>query len=147
MAGYMGWTLQIRWRKVLRSLNRITANNRLPYDQLRNVISDNDKQLWILTYNNIYLKYNYSLKQFETVPVEQVDPNTQLLLENKPEVRKKYKTLNGIQYFISDDFRFTSHNPRTGQTTDYKSNLWQPGKLLRRFYYQFFISTIRRLFG
>ncbi|MFB6319705.1 two-component regulator propeller domain-containing protein [Saccharicrinis sp. FJH54] len=111
----------------------------VPNNRIRNLITDDNKQLWILTFDNKYVKYNYSLDYFITVPDSLVPNNVSLLLSYTPNQLNRNKTINGFRYYISDNV-LTGYDTESSTRTQYRSDLWQPGALADDYITSFFID-------
>ena len=111
----------------------------LPNNSMRNVITDEDKQLWMLTFDNKYVTYNYALNRFNLVVDDSVPNNAKRLLRSNPTQLNRLKEIDGWRYFIEGDM-FTSHNKKTGDTVHYKPNMHQPGQLNQDFITSFYID-------
>ncbi|MFC0878492.1 two-component regulator propeller domain-containing protein [Saccharicrinis sp. FJH2] len=112
----------------------------VPNNRIRNLITDDNQQLWILTFDNKYVKYNYGLDYFRTIPDSLVPNNVSLLLSYIPNQLNRNKTIHGYGYYISGNV-FTSYNTATGDERQYHSNLWQPGALTDDYITCFYIDN------
>ena len=97
-------------------------------NRIRGVITDNDKQLWILTYDKEYLKYNYKLNNFASVKDSVVPNYVTVLLNISLNMLNKTSIIDGYRYIINDNI-FSSLHLETGIKKDYIANLKQPGGL------------------
>lgn len=112
----------------------------VPNNRIRNLITDDNQQLWILTFDNQYVRYNYAKDYFITVPDSMVPNNVALLLSYNSNQLNRNKTINGYAFYVTGNV-FTSQNINTGDATYYYSDLWQPGALADDYITSFYIDN------
>lgn len=111
----------------------------LPSNRIRNLITDENQQLWIFTFNNKYIKYNYNQDYFLTIPDSLVPDNVALLLSYNSNQLYRDKIINGYSYYLSDNL-LTSYHTETRETQQYYSNIWQPGALIDDYITSFYVD-------
>lgn len=111
----------------------------IPNNRIRNLITDDNKQLWILTFDNKYVRYNYALDHFITVPDSLVSENVILLLNSSPNQLNRNKLIDGKRYLITSH-HFSAFDTESRISRPYLTNLWQPGSLADDYITGFFID-------
>lgn len=113
--------------------------NSLTSNRIRNILTDDTKQLWILTYNKQYLKYNYSLRHFNVVADSLVPNNVSLLLNSSANFLNKSSVIDGYRYIVFSH-RFMSINLKTKTRKAFPADLMQPGGLTDDYITSFYID-------
>ncbi|MBN2166767.1 MAG: helix-turn-helix domain-containing protein [Marinilabiliaceae bacterium] len=108
--------------------------------RFRNIITDENKQLWLLTFDNHYIKYNYSYDQFNVVNDSLISSTIKYLLSCTSDELNSKTIIDDIQYFIGENC-FAGRNVLTGDTILYCPDMYQPGKLLENNFPCFYIDN------
>ncbi len=110
------------------------SNNRL-----RNLITDEDHQIWILTSDSRYIKYLIAQDSFYMVNQEDVSESVKNLLASTPNELNENRQINHVRYFIESNY-FCSINDRTNEKTVYYPDIFQPGQLRDEYISAFYID-------
>ncbi len=102
--------------------------NNIPDNKIKNLVTDNQKQLWFLTYENKHIKFNYSTNQFTIIKdSSKLTKVRRLLLENSNMLNKN-KQIKDKHYFLQNNMLY-SFNIKTNDTTIYYPKANQQGSL------------------
>ena len=115
-------------------------NSTIPDNKIRNLLTDSNQQLWILTFNNKFITYSYAKKKFITVDEKAVALSTRQLLRHNSNQLYGTTKINNFSYLLDDKNQFASYNHATQKTQLYYPNLWQPGHLTDDFITSFYID-------
>ncbi len=97
-------------------------------NRIRNVITDDHQQVWILGYDHSCMRFNYRLHRFEEIDNATVPPDVLYLLNSSSNTINREKQIDGVRYLISNH-HFTAVNRREGSTKTFLEDMHQPGKL------------------
>ncbi|KJD31606.1 hypothetical protein PK35_14485 [Tamlana nanhaiensis] len=111
----------------------------IPNNRIRNIVTDENLGLWLLTFDWKYVKYNYKLNSFTVVNDDQVSETIKTKLSNKSNNINRDNVINGNHYFMHL-LRFMSRDIKTGEETTYVADINQPGNLFDDFVTSFFID-------
>ena len=123
--------------EVFRHSNKL--QNSLSSNRIRNVIADDNKQLWTLTFDNQYQKFDYQLSHFTMVPDTLVPNNVSVLLNSSSNLINKSTIVNDIRY-VKENNHLVAVNRHTKTRKIYTSDLLQPGGLSDDFITSFYID-------
>lgn len=111
----------------------------IPGNRIRNIITDEKSQLWVLTFNNQYVRYNYAQNSFQVVPDSLVNPEVIYLLKSNANKLNRDKIINNIQYYLSSH-HLTANNLNTGHTFRYYTDVLKYGSLTDDYITWFYID-------
>lgn len=111
----------------------------IPGNRIRNIITDKENHLWVLTFDNQLVRYNYAQNSFQVVPDSTVAQEIINLLKSDANRLNRDKIINDIQYYLSSH-RLIEHNIRTGQTSRYYTDILKPGGLTDDYITCFYID-------
>ncbi|MCX2679812.1 helix-turn-helix domain-containing protein [Galbibacter sp. EGI 63066] len=114
-------------------------NTSLPNNRIRNIISDKEYGLWLLTFDWKYVKYNYSLNNFKIVNDDLVPEIVITKLGNDSNKLNRNNNLNGKEYYLSSH-HLRERDIKSGKTYQYTANMNRPGGLLDDYITTFFID-------
>lgn len=142
--GYLwfgSWNGVYRYDGVTFDLYRHNADNEnsIPNNRIRNLITDQNKSLWLLTFDRKYVKYKYSQDHFETIPDSIVPAVVISLLNSSSNNLNRNSIINDNRYFLSSH-HLTELNIRTKVVRQFLANYNQPGGLLDDYISSFFID-------
>ncbi|MCW3807126.1 hybrid sensor histidine kinase/response regulator transcription factor [Plebeiibacterium marinum] len=115
------------------------GSSSIPNSCIRNVIVDNEKQLWVLTYDNEISKYSYNDDEFYNTPDSKVD--TTIVNRLKSNSTRLYSniSINGYRFSINNN-RLVSYNTVLDQEYIYFADHWQQGNLKDEFVSCYYID-------
>src|SRR5690606_2621661 len=93
----------------------------LPANRIKNVVTDDNKQLWILTFDRSYVRYRYDLDQFIRVQDSAVPSNVSLMLNSSPNLINR-RSLIGDLRFVIQDHHITTYNRRSREEIIFNTN-------------------------
>ena len=111
------------------------SNNRL-----RNIITDQNKQVWILTSDRKYIRYGYAQHSFERIAPELVPDSVKMLLDYSPNELNKKKYIDQVRFFIEQNY-FCSIDEKTDKKTVYYPDIYQSGHLTDEYVSAFYIDN------
>ncbi|MGM8362395.1 ATP-binding protein [Flavobacterium sp. ARAG 55.4] len=112
----------------------------LPNNRIRNIISDQKRGLWFLTFDNKYVKFDYQLNTFKVIADDKVPEILVEKLSSNANQLHKNRIVNGKSYFLSLH-QFTSQDVKAGEKYVYKANINHPGQLVDDYITDFFIDN------
>ena len=111
----------------------------IPGNRVRNIITDSNQQIWFLSYDKAYLKFNYSLNRFEIISDSIVPHDIAVRLAYTPSQINRHHTIDSVYYRISYN-KLTEVNTITKAERPFRSMPNQPGGLLDEHVTSFFID-------
>ncbi|MFL9829789.1 ATP-binding protein [Flavobacterium sp. ST-87] len=112
----------------------------LPNNRIRNIISDQKRGLWFLTFDNKYVKFDYQQNTFKVIADDKVPEILVKKLSSNANQLHRNRIVNGKSYFLSLH-QFTSQDVKTGEKYVYKANINHPGQLVDDYITDFFIDN------
>lgn len=112
----------------------------LPANRIKNVVTDDNKQLWILTFDRSYVRYRYDLDQFIRVQDSAVPSNVSLMLNSSPNLINR-RSLIGDLRFVIQDHHMTTYNRRSREEVVFNTNIFQPGHLTDDYVTSFYVDA------
>lgn len=111
----------------------------LPNDRLRNIITDDNQQLWVITSDRKYAKYKYVSDSFKQVDDSLVTSNVKLLLGSSCNNLNRNKEIDGFQFYMSSNI-FCSRNIKTKEEIRYLPDIFKSGSITDDYISSFFID-------
>ncbi len=102
--------------------------NNIPDNRIKNIATDSNKQLWILTYENKHIKYDYSTNKFNIIKDTSLYEGVQKQLLLDSNTLNSNKEINGKRYFLLDN-HFASYDTKSKDTIVYYPNINKSGAL------------------
>ncbi len=102
--------------------------NNIPDNRIRSIVTDSNQQIWILTYENKHIKYDYSTSKFSIVRDSSLLKEVKDLLLYDSNTINKDKEFNGKRYFLYKN-HFASYDKITNDTTIFYPNVNKYGGL------------------
>ncbi|MDA3880348.1 MAG: helix-turn-helix domain-containing protein [Prolixibacteraceae bacterium] len=120
------------------------AENNIPNNRIRNIITDDNKTLWVYTFDRKYLKFDYRFDNFDIVEEDAVPRNVTVLLNGSANMNNSHSIVNGYRYIIEANTLTAVHN-ETEDTITYHSDIYIPGSLKDDHVTYFFIDDQKML--
>ena len=111
----------------------------LPNNRIRNIITDQNQSLWLLTFDKKYVKYNYSQNHFEAIPDSLIPGVVVSMLNSSSNQLNRNLRIHDKRYLLSSH-HLTELNIRTKESRQYLANYDQPGGLLDDYITSFYID-------
>ncbi|MCW3789512.1 two-component regulator propeller domain-containing protein [Plebeiibacterium sediminum] len=123
-----------------RYANQETDSISIPGNRIRNIVLDQEDQVWLLDFDNHYFKYNYSDNIFAHIKEDEVHENLKERLSFDANRLNYNKIINDNRFYLSNH-HFTAFNIRTKQSNTYLSNFDKPGCLSEDYITSFYIDN------
>ena len=120
--------------------NPKTDSVSMPGNRIRNMVLDQEDQLWVLDFDHSYFKYNYSKNIFSQISDSEINENLKERLGFGANRLNYNKIINEARFYLSNH-HFTAYNIRTKQTNTYLSNFDKPGCLTEDYITSFYIDN------
>lgn len=109
-------------------------------NRIRNIITGEDQQIWILTSDQKHIRYHYAQDAFHLIEREGVPDSIVVLLESSPNELHSSKRINQFSYFIESN-HFCSLDEQTGEKKVYYPDIYQPGHLRDEYVSTYYIDN------
>jgi signal transduction histidine kinase/AraC-like DNA-binding protein/ligand-binding sensor domain-containing protein len=116
-----------------------TPERNIPNNRIRNIITDDNKTLWVYTFDRQYLRFDYRLDHFNIIEEAAVPRNVNVLLNGSANMINSHSLINGYRYIIEAN-TLTAIHSESGKTIKYQSDIYQPGSLKDDHISYFFID-------
>ncbi|MCW3805482.1 hybrid sensor histidine kinase/response regulator transcription factor [Plebeiibacterium marinum] len=121
-------------------INLKNDSTTIPENRIRNIILDKEEQLWVLDFNNLYTKYNYSSNNFIRIPGSHVNNAVKEKLNSRSFKLNYDKVIKDHRFYLSNH-HFSSINIKTQKAHTYFSNYKKPGCLTEDYITSFYIDN------
>ena len=104
------------------------GSSSIPNSCIKNIIIDDNKQLWAFTFDDQYAKYSYDHDDFYNVPELKLDPIIIDRLKSNSTKLYSERRINGYSFSVKNN-QLISYNKELNQKYYYFEDHLQPGKL------------------